>query len=104
MISMLIRPASTWPSRSCTRKQVWRLTIDGQPLAPEWEPMRASQSHQARFQECQELCRPIEVTRIFPGGFWENQATTVFGVVDTGMAGPLRQPTAISVNRSHTGS
>jgi DMSO/TMAO reductase YedYZ molybdopterin-dependent catalytic subunit len=57
------------------------LDFDGKPLAPEWgAPMRLRIPTKLGFKSAKHL-RAIEVTRVFPGGFWENQGYDWFSGV-----------------------
>jgi len=57
------------------------LDFDGQPLAPEWgAPVRLRIPTKLGFKSAKNL-QAIEVTRIFPGGFWENQGYDWFSGV-----------------------
>jgi DMSO/TMAO reductase YedYZ molybdopterin-dependent catalytic subunit len=57
------------------------LDFDGQPLAPEWgAPVRLRIPTKLGFKSAKNL-KAIEVTRIFPGGFWENQGYDWFSGV-----------------------
>jgi DMSO/TMAO reductase YedYZ molybdopterin-dependent catalytic subunit len=49
------------------------LDFDGQPLTPEWgAPVRLRIPTKLGFKSAKNL-QAIEVTRVFPGGFWEDQ-------------------------------
>jgi DMSO/TMAO reductase YedYZ molybdopterin-dependent catalytic subunit len=57
------------------------LDFDGQPLTPEWgAPVRLRIPTKLGFKSAKNL-QAIEVTRIFPGGFWENQGYDWFAGV-----------------------
>jgi DMSO/TMAO reductase YedYZ molybdopterin-dependent catalytic subunit len=57
------------------------LDFDGQPLAPEWgAPVRLRIPTKLGFKSAKNL-QAIEVTHIFPGGFWENQGYDWFSGV-----------------------
>jgi DMSO/TMAO reductase YedYZ molybdopterin-dependent catalytic subunit len=57
------------------------LDFDGQPLAPEWgAPLRLRIPTKLGFKSAKNL-QAIEVTHIFPGGFWENQGYDWFSGV-----------------------
>ena len=57
------------------------LGFDGQPLAPEWgAPVRLRIPTKLGFKSAKNL-QAIEVTRSFPGGFWENQGYDWFSGV-----------------------
>src|SRR5437879_4727964 len=57
------------------------LDFDGQPLAPKWgAPVRLRIPTKLGFKSAKNL-QAIEVTRIFPGGFWENQGYDWFSGV-----------------------
>ena len=54
------------------------LDFDGQPLAPECAPVRLRIPTKLGFKSAKNL-QAIEVTHIFPGGYWENQGYNWFG-------------------------
>jgi len=57
------------------------LDFDGQPLTPEWgAPVRLRIPTKLGFKSAKNL-QAIEVTHIFPGGFWENQGYDWFSGV-----------------------
>jgi len=57
------------------------LDFDRQPLAPEWgAPVRLRIPTKLGFKSAKNL-QAIEVTRTFPGGFWENQGYDWFSGV-----------------------
>ena len=57
------------------------LDFDGQPLAPEWgAPVRLRIPTKLGFKSAKNL-QAIEVTRTYPGGFWENQGYDWFSGV-----------------------
>jgi DMSO/TMAO reductase YedYZ molybdopterin-dependent catalytic subunit len=57
------------------------LDFDGQPLAPEWgAPVRLRIPTKLGFKSAKNL-QAIEVTRKYPGGFWENQGYDWFAGV-----------------------
>jgi DMSO/TMAO reductase YedYZ molybdopterin-dependent catalytic subunit len=57
------------------------LDFDGQPLAPEWgAPVRLRIPTKLGFKSAKNLLA-IEVTRIFRGGFWEDQGYDWFSGV-----------------------
>jgi DMSO/TMAO reductase YedYZ molybdopterin-dependent catalytic subunit len=57
------------------------LDFDGQPLAPEWgAPVRLRIPTKLGFKSAKNL-QAIEVTRTYPGGYWENQGYDWFAGV-----------------------
>jgi DMSO/TMAO reductase YedYZ molybdopterin-dependent catalytic subunit len=57
------------------------LDFDGEPLAPEWgAPVRLRIPTKLGFKSAKNL-QAIEVTRRYPGGFWENQGYDWFAGV-----------------------
>ena len=57
------------------------LDFDGEPLAPEWgAPVRLRIPTKLGFKSAKNL-QAIEVTRLYPGGFWENQGYDWFAGV-----------------------
>jgi DMSO/TMAO reductase YedYZ molybdopterin-dependent catalytic subunit len=57
------------------------LDFDGQPLTPEWgAPVRLRIPTKLGFKSAKNL-QAIEVTHIFPGGYWENQGYDWFSGV-----------------------
>ena len=57
------------------------LDFDGAPLAPEWgAPVRLRIPTKLGFKSAKNL-QAIEVTRVYPGGFWENQGYDWFAGV-----------------------
>lgn len=57
------------------------IDFDGQPLAPEWgAPVRLRIPTKLGFKSAKNL-QAIEVTHVFPGGFWEDQGYDWFSGV-----------------------
>ena len=62
----------------CTRKTILAIDFEDAPLTPEWgAPVRLRIPTKLGFKSAKNL-QAIEVTNIYPGGFWEDQGYNWF--------------------------